>query len=65
MYLPSAERVIWPSEPAVPLAMSLFCMPFTVVGRAMDCTSVPVGVYSSRKTGLPVLTSEPVPVPMR
>ena len=51
------------SDVAVPLAISAALAPLGVIG--IDCTSTPPGVYSSRKTGEPVLTSEPVPEPTR
>lgn len=49
----------------MPLAIKRLFDPLTLVGIAIDCTSVPVGVYSSINTGFPVLTSEPLPLPTR
>jgi hypothetical protein len=45
------DRVIKPSDVAVPLATSRRFDPLSVVGSSIDWTSVPLGEYSSRKTG--------------
>src|SRR5580692_3160221 len=64
-YCPLVLRLRRPSELAVPLAMSGSWLPFAVVGSAIDCTSVPVDVYSSTNTGSPELVRLSVPLPTR
>ena len=57
------EQILTPV--AKPLEMSGIFEPPAVVGIATDCTGVPSGLNSSRNTAFPVLTSEPLPVPVR
>lgn len=61
--VPSGEMDIAPSAVELPAAMSL--VPAPVAGIAIDRTSVPAVVYSSRKTLLPVFASVFVPDPAR
>src|SRR3954452_1810228 len=62
---PSADRVSNPSDVAVPLAVSRWFAPATVVGSGIDWTNTPDVVYSSRNTGVAVEASAPVPSPTR
>ena len=63
MNLPSVDRVIIPSEVAVPEAVSGRFESLSAVGMATLCTSVPLGAYSSRNTSVAALESVAVPVP--
>ncbi len=54
---------IIPSEVPTPVSMSLFPLP--VEGSEIDCTNVPLGVYSSTNTTFPVLTRAADPSPRR
>ena len=53
-----------PSVVAVPWTVSGACAPETAVGIGIVCTSVPVGVYSTRKIAVAALLSV-APVPTR
>ena len=64
-YRPSADSARAPSEVAVPLRVSRRFAPTADVGRAIDCTSVPDGVYSSRNTAVAPLLSAELPSPTR
>ena len=67
--LPSEELAMSPSTalppPVAPCAISWLWPPPAVVGRATACTKAPAGVYSSRKTELPLLVSVCTPSPTR
>src|SRR6185503_1663245 len=64
-YWPSVERVSMPSFVALPLHVRRLFDPLSAVGAAIDCTSTPAGVYSSRKTGAAVEPSAAAPSPTR
>ena len=57
------ERLKAPSEVAFPLSVKAWLLPVNDVGLAIDCTSVPDVVYSSRKTAVDALVNAPEPVP--
>src|SRR4051794_12639631 len=54
-----------PSEVALPLLTNWRLLPEPDVGMAIDCTSEPVTVYSSRNTAVPVLPRVADPSPIR
>ena len=53
------------SDVALPLAVRMRLLPLTELGRAIVCTSVPAGVYSSRKTSAAAADSGADPSPTR
>ena len=56
MYLPSPDRLIKPSDAAVPDAL---------IPKLILCIKVPVRLYSSKKAELPVFSKLFAPVPTR
>ena len=58
---PFPASLISPADVAVPLSVKDRLPPDVAVGRAMDCTKAPAGVYSSRKTWVAALVSAAVP----
>ena len=62
MKRPSAERSISPSDRDWPVAVSRWLPSAAAVGRATDWILVPVGPYSSRKTGAALFDRADAPV---
>ena len=65
MKRPSDERSISPSDRDWPVAVSRWFPSAVAVGRATDWSLVPVGPYSSRKTGAALFDRADAPEPTR
>ena len=64
-YLPSTDRASSPSDVAVPLPVSRLLTPLIEVGSGIDWINIPLGVYSSKKTGVALLERGVPPSPTR
>ena len=63
--MPFVETFKYASEVALPRTVMARLLPLAAVGRAIVCTRVPAGVYSSRKTGTVLADRAAVPSPTR